>query len=45
MPTANAEGSIGSEGQRRKGLGETRLDVPPDGHGSSAFAVGMLRDA
>ena len=43
MPTANAEGYIKSEG----GVGEVsarrvfrRL---PDRHGSSAFAVGMLR--
>ena len=35
MPTANAEGKVS---------GQTRLSVPSDRHGSSAFAVGMLRD-
>ena len=31
-------------GWHREGLGETRLLVPLDRHGFSAFAVGMLRD-
>ena len=31
-------------GWHRKGLGETCLQVPSDRHGSSAIAVGMLRD-
>ena len=37
-------GSDRTGGQRRKGLGETRLQVPPDRRGSPACAVGMLRD-
>ena len=36
-------GSIGSEGWRRKDLGETRLQVPSYRPRSSAFAVAMLR--
>ena len=31
-------------GWRRKRLGETRLEVRSDRHGSSAFVVGMRRD-
>ena len=42
--SAHADGWIGSEGWHRRGLGETRLWVPSGRHGSSAFAVGMLRD-
>ena len=43
VPTANAEGLDRVGGWRGKSLGETRLEAPSDRHGSSAFAVGMLR--
>ena len=43
MPTANAEGLDRVGGWRSKGLGQTRLWVRSDRHGSSAFAVSMLR--
>ena len=43
-PTANAEGLDPVGGWHRQGLGETRLQAPSDRYGSSAFAVGMLRD-
>ena len=42
-PTVNAEGLDRIGGPHRKGLGETHLYLPSDRHGSSAFAVGMLR--
>ena len=44
MPTAIAEGLHRVGGQHRKGLGETRLWAPSHRHGSSAIAVGMLRE-
>ena len=44
MPTANAEGLVRIGWRHRKGLGDTRLQAPSDRHGSSALAVGMLRD-
>ena len=37
-------GLDGIGGQRRKGLGATRLQLPLGRHWSSAFAVGMLRE-
>ena len=37
-PGSNRRGGI------EKGRGEMRLQVPSDRHGSSAFAVGMLRE-
>ena len=39
----NAEGLDRIGGWHRKGLGETRLGVPSDQHGSLASAVGMLQ--
>ena len=44
MPTATAGGLDRIGGWHRKALGETCLQVPSDRHGSSALAVGALRD-
>ena len=47
--SAHADGERGdlwieSEGSVRKVSGEAHLKVPSDRHGSSAFAVGVVRD-